>query len=61
MKVAQLEIERGQFRVGDLDAGRVLASIQFGSDLQACSCRCVGDQIDNELVTHPRPRQFWVM
>ena len=55
MEVVGLEIEQGQFRVGDLDTGRVLASIKFGSNLQARLCRCVGDQIDDDFVTHQRP------
>ena len=52
MKVVRLEIERGQLRVCDLDTCRVLSPIEFGADLQACACRCAGDQIDNDFVTH---------
>ena len=55
MEVVRLEIERGQLCVGDLDAGRVLASIEFGANLQAGPCRRVGDQIDNDFVTDQRP------
>ena len=55
MKVVGLEIERGQLRVGDLDASRVVAAIEFGSNLQACASRCVGDQLDDHFVTHQRP------
>ena len=51
MKVSEFEVKRGQFRIGDLDAGRVLASIQFGANLQACLGGCVGDQIDDDLMT----------
>ncbi len=46
MKVVGLEIEQGEFCVGDLDAGRVLASIKFGSNLQTHLCRRVGNQVD---------------
>ena len=61
MESVRLEIERSQLCIGDFDAGRVRASVQFGANPQACSCRCVGDQtgwpraIDNHFVTHQRP------
>ena len=55
MEAVRLEIERSQLCIGDFDAGRVRASVQFGANLQACSCRCVGDQIDNDFMTHQRP------
>ena len=37
MEVGRLEIERGQFCIGDLDASRIHASVQFGANLQACA------------------------
>jgi hypothetical protein len=54
MKVVRLKIERGQLRVCDIDTCRALSPIEFGTDLQACACRCAGNQIDNDFVTHQR-------
>jgi len=51
VKVVWLESECCQFRVGDLYASRIRSTIKFGSDLQACPCRCVGDQIEDDFVT----------
>ena len=52
MKLGQLEIESAEFGVGNLQADRIDASIQFGADLQSCLCRRVRDQIDDDVVTH---------
>ena len=35
VKCSQLEIEGSQFGIGDFDAGRVAARIQFGADFQS--------------------------
>ena len=54
MKVVRLEIERGEFRVCDLDTCGVLVPVEFGTDLQVCARRGAGNQIDNDFVTHQR-------
>ena len=54
MKIGQLEIESGQFGVGNLEAGRIDASIEFGADFQPGLGCGVRDQIDDDLVTHQR-------
>lgn len=40
--------------MADFDASGVLASIEFGADLQTLACRYVGDLVDDDFVTHQR-------
>ena len=51
MKLGQLEIESGQFGVGDFEANRVDAAIEFGADFQSGLRCCIRNQIDDHLVT----------
>jgi len=51
MKLGQLEIESGQFGVGDLEPDRVEAPIQFGADFQSGLRGGMRNQIDDHLVT----------
>lgn len=55
MRHGQLEIESGQFGVGDLQADRVDAVIQFGADFQSSSRCRVRNQIDDHPVADQGP------
>ena len=62
MKLVSLQVDCGQFFVGDFDPRRIGSDIQFGSDLQAglVAVFAISLMITSWL-TSGRPRQFWVM
>src|SRR5665647_890246 len=51
MKLGQLEIESGQFGVGDFEADWIDAAIKFSADFQSGLRCCVCNQINDHLVT----------
>ena len=54
MKCGQFEVEFCEFSIGDFDASRIDASIQFSAYLQS-GLRCrVRDQVDDYVVTDQR-------
>ena len=55
MKVGPIHIHCGELCIGDFDARGVLSGIQFGPYYQACLNGRVGDQINDDIVTHQRP------
>lgn len=54
MEVGALEIQRGQLGVGDADACRVMARVEFGANFQSGLGGRVGDQLNDHLVTDQR-------
>src|SRR5256885_16900947 len=50
MECVWFEMQRLQFCLGHLDAGRIGAAIQVRANFQTGSCGSVGDQVDNALV-----------
>src|ERR1017187_3049231 len=54
MELVWPKIDLSQFGIGDFDAGRVTAFVQFGMNPQSCSGSRGGDQVDDDLQTDQR-------
>ena len=54
MEVVALEVDRGEFGVGDLDLLGVVVLVEAGVDLQALARRRRGDRVDDDLVADER-------
>ena len=54
MKVCPFDLNGCQLGIRHLHAGFVTALVKFGLDIQAGAGTCIGDQVDDHVVTDER-------